>query len=56
MRENKDKEIYNKSICKYCIYKNSCNQNLFTVNVFRDKTTMHCVKYEYDRPLMIPII
>jgi len=54
MGENKDKELYNKSICKYCVYRNECSQNIFTVNVYRDKTSMYCVKYEYDRPLLDP--
>lgn len=56
MGENKDKELYNKAICKYCIYKGTCSQNIFTVNVFRDKTSMYCVKYEYDRPLIDNVI
>ena len=47
MSENRDKEIYNKSICKYCTKKDNCSQNIFTVNVYRDKTSMYCVKYEY---------
>lgn len=52
MSENKDKELYNKSICKYCVHKDTCSQNIFTVNVYRDKTNMYCVKYEYNRPLI----
>lgn len=53
---NRDKEIYNNSMCKYCINRDNCSKNIFTVNVFKDKTTMYCVKYEYDRPIFEKVI
>lgn len=54
--KNRDKEIYNNSMCKYCINRDNCSRNIFTVNVFKDKTTMYCVKYEYDRPMFEKVI
>lgn len=52
MREKKDsdKEIYNSKVCVWCKHKDDCNKNLFNVFVFRDKVSMNCPRYEFDRP------
>ena len=44
---NRDKEVYNSSICIYCKNKNICDQNNFTVRVYRDRISMNCRDYEY---------
>lgn len=52
MKENRDsdKELYNSKMCIYCTHRDDCNKNLFNVFVFRDKVTMNCPRYEFDRP------
>ena len=50
MKENRDKEIYNSKICIYCKNRDHCSKDLFGVFVIRDKVTMRCPKYDYDKP------
>lgn len=50
MKGNRDKEVYNSKMCIYCKLRESCNKDLFSVFVVRDKVTMRCAKYEFDNP------
>ena len=52
MKENQDKELYNKSICIYCKHRNECNQNIFTVKIFKDRISLYCVKYDRGNPII----
>lgn len=47
---NRDKEVYNSKICKFCKNYDKCNKDNFKVFVFRDKISMRCAKYEYNKP------
>lgn len=47
---NRDKEVYNSTICIYCKNKDICDLNKFIVKVYRDKVSMKCREYEYNKP------
>ena len=51
MKQNRDKEVYNSKICIYCKNQDICDKNCFGVFVVRDKVTMRCPKYEYNKPI-----
>ena len=53
---DREKEIFNKYICKYCKYKDECDQNKFLTKIFKDRLTINCVKYEYTKEDLISLM
>lgn len=51
---DKDKEIYNSRICKYCEYNNVCSKDKYKVFTFAGKVTMRCKDYSYINSVLKP--